>query len=113
MLAWLDRALDPAEELGPVGLVLVDLDGFKDVNTVLGYPEGDRVLCETARVLEGCVRGDDMVAAPRGRRVRPPGSAGQRGRDEDARGARSSSPLAAYTRPSGSATCASPPASAG
>ncbi len=62
MLAWLDRALDPEEELGPVGLVLVDLDGFKDVNTVHGYPEGDRVLCETARVLEGCVRGDDMVA---------------------------------------------------
>ena len=42
--------------------MLVDLDGFKDVNTVHGYPEGDRVLCETARVLEGCVRGDDMVA---------------------------------------------------
>ena len=62
MLAWLERALDPDEKLGPVGLVLVDLDGFKDVNTLHGYPEGDRVLCETARVLEGCVRGDDMVA---------------------------------------------------
>ena len=62
MLAWLERALDPDEKLGPVGLVLVDLDGFKDVNTVHGYPEGDRVLCETARALEGCVRGDDMVA---------------------------------------------------
>jgi diguanylate cyclase (GGDEF)-like protein len=62
MLTWLDRALDPDEKLGPVGLVLVDLDGFKEVNTVHGYPEGDRVLCETARVLEGCVRGDDMVA---------------------------------------------------
>jgi len=62
MLAWLDRALDPEEKLGPVGLLLVDLDGFKDVNTVHGYPEGDRVLCETARALEGCVRGDDMVA---------------------------------------------------
>jgi diguanylate cyclase (GGDEF)-like protein len=62
MLAWLDRALDPEEQLGPVGLVLVDLDGFKDVNTVHGYPEGDRVLCETARVLEACIRDDDMVA---------------------------------------------------
>jgi diguanylate cyclase (GGDEF)-like protein len=62
MLAWLENALDPEEKLGPVGLVLVDLDGFKDVNTVHGYPEGDRVLCETARVLEGCVRDDDMVA---------------------------------------------------
>jgi diguanylate cyclase (GGDEF)-like protein len=62
MLAWLERGLDPDEELGPVGLVLADLDGFKDVNTVHGYPEGDRVLCETARALEGCVRADDMVA---------------------------------------------------
>ena len=62
MLAWLEHALDPEEGLGPVGLVLVDLDGFKDVNTVHGYLEGDRVLCETARVLEGCVRGDDIVA---------------------------------------------------
>ena len=62
MLAWLERALEPEAGLGPVGLVLVDLDGFKDVNTVHGYPEGDRVLCETARVLEDCVRGDDMVA---------------------------------------------------
>ena len=62
MLAWLENALDPDEKLGPVGLLLVDLDGFKDVNTVHGYPEGDRVLCETARVLEGCVRDDDMVA---------------------------------------------------
>ena len=62
MLAWLENALDPDEKLGPVGLVLVDLDGFKDVNTVHGYPEGDRVLCETARVLENCVRDDDMVA---------------------------------------------------
>ena len=32
-----------------VGMILVDLDGFKDVNTVHGYPAGDAVLCETAR----------------------------------------------------------------
>jgi len=62
MIAWLERALDPDEQLGPIGLLLVDLDGFKDVNTLHGYPEGDRVLCEAARELEDCVRGDDMVA---------------------------------------------------
>ncbi len=62
MLLWLERALDPAQELGPVGVLLVDLDGFKDVNTVHGYPEGDRVLCDTAEILERCVRSDDMVA---------------------------------------------------
>jgi diguanylate cyclase (GGDEF)-like protein len=45
-----------------VGLILADLDGFKDVNTLHGYPAGDAVLCETARTLEGCVRPEDFVA---------------------------------------------------
>jgi diguanylate cyclase (GGDEF)-like protein len=45
-----------------VGLILADLDGFKDVNTVHGYPAGDAVLCETARTLQSCVRSGDFVA---------------------------------------------------
>ena len=45
-----------------MGLVLADLDGFKDVNTLYGYPAGDSVLCQTARTLESCVRSGDMVA---------------------------------------------------
>jgi diguanylate cyclase (GGDEF)-like protein len=45
-----------------VGLILADLDGFKDVNTLHGYPAGDAVLCETARTLQSCVRGSDFVA---------------------------------------------------
>jgi diguanylate cyclase (GGDEF)-like protein len=32
------------------------------VNTHYGYPEGDRVLCETARALETCLRDEDLVA---------------------------------------------------
>jgi diguanylate cyclase (GGDEF)-like protein len=45
-----------------VGMILADLDGFKDVNTVHGYPAGDAVLCETARTLQSCVRAGDFVA---------------------------------------------------
>jgi diguanylate cyclase (GGDEF)-like protein len=45
-----------------VGMILADLDGFKDVNTLHGYPAGDAVLCQTARTLEGCVRPEDFVA---------------------------------------------------
>jgi diguanylate cyclase (GGDEF)-like protein len=45
-----------------VGLIMADLDGFKDVNTLHGYPAGDSVLCQTARTLEGCVRPEDFVA---------------------------------------------------
>jgi diguanylate cyclase (GGDEF)-like protein len=43
-------------------MILADLDGFKDVNTVHGYPAGDAVLCETARTLQSCVRTGDFVA---------------------------------------------------
>jgi diguanylate cyclase (GGDEF)-like protein len=46
----------------PTGLLLVDLDGFKDVNTAHGYPAGDAVLRETAARLTGAVRPNDVVA---------------------------------------------------
>ena len=59
MLEWLGHHM---ERKARVGLVLADLDGFKDVNTLHGYPAGDAVLCETARTLQSCVRPDDFVA---------------------------------------------------
>jgi diguanylate cyclase (GGDEF)-like protein len=59
MLEWLDARMGARDG---VGLMLVDLDGFKDVNTVHGYPAGDAVLCETAATLRSCVRADDVVA---------------------------------------------------
>jgi diguanylate cyclase (GGDEF)-like protein len=59
MLEWLDEHMRADES---VGLMLIDLDGFKDVNTVHGYPAGDAVLCETARTLRSCVRARDVVA---------------------------------------------------
>jgi diguanylate cyclase (GGDEF)-like protein len=59
MLDWLEAHMEAGERLG---LMLVDLDGFKDVNTVHGYPAGDAVLREAARRLRSCARGDDMVA---------------------------------------------------
>jgi diguanylate cyclase (GGDEF)-like protein len=43
-------------------MILADLDGFKDVNTLHGYPAGDGVLCQTAQTLLSCVRGNDFVA---------------------------------------------------
>jgi diguanylate cyclase (GGDEF)-like protein len=45
-----------------LGLVLVDLDHFKDANTIYGHPGGDRVLCEAARALTAAARDGDLVA---------------------------------------------------
>jgi diguanylate cyclase (GGDEF)-like protein len=59
MVEWLTAEM---ERRSPTGLVLVDLDGFKDVNTAHGYPAGDAVLCETAARLTGAARPDDVVA---------------------------------------------------
>ena len=43
------------------GLMLVDLDEFKDANTLYGHPGGDEVLKATAGALLASARGDDMV----------------------------------------------------
>ncbi|HEY1596427.1 MAG TPA: diguanylate cyclase [Thermoleophilaceae bacterium] len=44
------------------GLMLVDLDDFKEANTRWGHPGGDRVLCEAAQALRSAARTGDMVA---------------------------------------------------
>jgi diguanylate cyclase (GGDEF)-like protein len=59
MLDWLSAATGRES---PTGLILIDLDGFKDVNTAHGYPAGDAVLRETAARLSAAVRADDVVA---------------------------------------------------
>ena len=60
LVETLERTLGRAGE--PVALLLVDLDFFKDVNTLYGHPVGDRVLCETAAALAAAARPGDMVA---------------------------------------------------
>jgi len=57
------RALAGAKRYGERGAVLMlDLDGFKDVNDRLGHAAGDRVLVEVARRLQASVRTGDTVA---------------------------------------------------
>lgn len=45
-----------------VGLVMMDLDGFKPINDRYGHQEGDRVLTEVANLLRGFTRDVDRLA---------------------------------------------------
>ena len=46
----------------PVSLIVVDVDGLKQVNDTLGHAAGDRLIRSAARVLQKAFRSEDVVA---------------------------------------------------
>jgi diguanylate cyclase (GGDEF)-like protein len=46
----------------PVGLIALDLNGFKQVNDTLGHHSGDLLLKHVATLLNDCVRDTDTIA---------------------------------------------------
>ena len=59
--ALVDGADAGASAREPLGLVLIDLDNFKEANTLHGLPGGDRVLCAVADALLRVTRASDVV----------------------------------------------------
>jgi CHASE2 domain-containing sensor protein len=60
--AYLAALTQPQREHLPFGLLLLDLDRFKNVNETLGHQAGDRVLCQIARRLREAVPSEATVA---------------------------------------------------
>ncbi|MFC4158868.1 diguanylate cyclase [Chitinimonas lacunae] len=59
----LTQALRRAERGGePLGVVMLDLDHFQEINDRLGHSAGDRLLVELAQLLARSLRGSDVAA---------------------------------------------------
>src|SRR5215211_233974 len=59
----LDAAVAASEQSGgELALLLVDLDGFKELNDTLGHHAGDQVLRQIGPRLSGLLRGEDTLA---------------------------------------------------
>ncbi len=59
----LSRAIDRAhDDGGPGALLLVDLDGFTQLNDCFGHRAGDELIVRVARLLRNGVQSDDVVA---------------------------------------------------
>ena len=50
-----------AREGGSVGILMIDLDRFKELNDAFGHAAGDAALRAVGKILEGAVRGGDIA----------------------------------------------------
>jgi diguanylate cyclase (GGDEF)-like protein/PAS domain S-box-containing protein len=62
LMRELDAAIERARAGWPGAVLLVDIDGFKEVNDSLGHPAGDKLLAELAKRLQGVLRPGDVLA---------------------------------------------------
>jgi diguanylate cyclase (GGDEF)-like protein len=58
----LENEVTRARRYGPLSLLMIDLNFFKQVNDRHGHPAGDEVLKSVARLLKSCCRETDLCA---------------------------------------------------
>lgn len=58
----LEAALSEGEPVEHIGVLFLDLDGFKPINDTYGHEVGDRILCHVAHRLKESVRDTETVA---------------------------------------------------
>lgn len=61
-LAVADVALESARSLGGIGILMADIDHFKQVNDTYGHAAGDAVIRHVANIFGGALRAHDRVA---------------------------------------------------
>lgn len=59
---YLRDKIEKSEASKTFSAIMIDLNDFKSINDNYGHDVGDRVLKETARLLEKCVRTKDLVS---------------------------------------------------
>lgn len=56
------KTLLDTEDMQPLSIIVSDINGLKLINDALGHDQGDKLIIETAKILQSCCREKDILA---------------------------------------------------